>query len=477
MEVSREFFSFKSAAVSFAAMSVVAISVFVVPQPSDAFGFAQDPGVRGGAPGAGGPIPGLTENQEAFFDQGLDDFAEAEGIGDGLGPRFNLDGCGGCHAHPAVGGSSPAVNPQVAVATAFGARNTVPSFIRADGPVREARFVKKPDGSPDGGVHALFVISGRVDGTGNAGGCNIQQEDFETQVNNRNIIFRIPTPLFGLGLIESIDDQTIIDNINANASVKLSFGIRGRVNHVSGDGNNNGNDGTIARTGWKAQNKSGLLFAGEAYNVEMGITNELFQTEREENPSCQFAMVPNDAQNTDAINAASAHDAALAATNAITNFANFQRFLAPPTPVASFPGATADSIVRGRQRFMDVGCNLCHTPTLMTSTNATVAALRNQPANLYSDLALHAMGPELADGVSQGEAGGDEFRTAPLWGLGQRYFLLHDGRTTDLLVAIRAHRSFGNRRYRSSEANRVIDRFDALNSNDTQDLFNFLRSL
>jgi CxxC motif-containing protein (DUF1111 family) len=477
MEASREFFSFKSAAVSFAAMSVVAISVLVVPQPSDAFGFAQDPGVRGGATGAGGPIPGLTENQEAFFDQGLDDFAEAEGIGDGLGPRFNLDGCGGCHAHPAVGGSSPAVNPQVAVATAFGARNTVPSFIRADGPVREARFVKKPDGSPDGGVHALFVISGRVDSTGNASGCNIEQEDFETQVNHRNIVFRIPTPLFGLGLIESIDDQTIIDNINANASVKLSFGIRGRVNHVSGDGNNNGNDGTIARTGWKAQNKSGLLFAGEAYNVEMGITNELFQTEREENPSCQFAMVPNDAQNTDAINAASAHDAALAATNAITNFANFQRFLAPPTPVASFPGATADSIVRGRQRFMDVGCNLCHTPTLMTSANTAVSALRNKPANLYSDLALHAMGPELADGVNQGEASGDEFRTAPLWGLGQRYFLLHDGRTTDLRVAIRAHRSFGNRQYRSSEANRVIDRFDALNGNDTQDLFNFLRSL
>jgi len=477
METSREFFSLKSAAVSFAAMSVVAISVLVVPQPSDAFGFAHDPGVRGGAPGAGGPIPGLTKSQEAFFDQGLDDFAEAEGIGDGLGPRFNLDGCGGCHSHPAVGGSSPAVNPQVAVATAFGARNTVPSFIRADGPVREARFVKKPDGSPDGGVHALFVISGRVDSTGNASGCNIEQEDFQTQVNNRNIIFRIPTPLFGLGLIESIDDQTIVDNINANASVKLSFGIRGRVNHVSGDGNNNGNDGTIARTGWKAQNKSGLLFAGEAYNVEMGITNELFQTEREENPNCQFATVPNDVQNADAINAASPHDAALAATNAITNFANFQRFLAPPTPVASFPGATADSIVRGRQRFMDVGCNLCHTPTLMTSAHATVAALRNQPANLYSDLALHGMGPGLADGVSQGEAGGDEFRTAPLWGLGQRFFLLHDGRTSDLRVAIRAHRSFGNEQYRSSEANRVIDRFDALKGNDTQDLFNFLRSL
>src|SRR5207344_1926390 len=106
---------------------------------------------------------------------GLDDFAEAEGVGDGLGPRFNLDSCGGCHSQPAIGGTAPATNPQVAVATAFGARNRIPSFITANGPVREARFISKPDGSPDGGVHALFVITGRADDTGSAAGCNISQ--------------------------------------------------------------------------------------------------------------------------------------------------------------------------------------------------------------------------------------------------------------------------------------------------------------
>lgn len=461
---------FKSAFCSIVTATVIAAGALVMSPPSNAGFFAQDPGVRDGIADAGGPIPGLTANQFAFFDQGLDAFAEQEGIGDGLGPRFNGDGCGSCHAFPAVGGSSPPVNPQVALATAFGARNTVPSFVSLNGPVREARFVRNPDGTPDGGVHALFVISGRVDSTGNASGCTIEQEDFETQVHRRNIIFRIPTPLFGLGLIESIDDQTIVDNINANAGMKFSFGIRGHVNHISGDGNHNGNDGTIARTGWKAQNKSGLLFAGEAYNVEMGITNELFQTEREENPQCQFATVPNDAQNTDAATP-------LEATPDIQNFANFTRFLAPPTSVASFPGASAASIARGRQRFMDVGCNLCHTPTLMTSPHATVAALRGQPANLYSDLALHGMGPGLADGVSQGQAAGDEFRTAPLWGLGQRIFLLHDGRTTDLRVAINAHKSRRNSQYRSSEANGVINRFDRLREQDKQDLFNFLRSL
>jgi len=137
-----------------------------------------DPGPRPGANGAGQEIPGLTTNEAAFFDAGRDDFAEAEGVGDGLGPRFNLDSCGGCHLAPDIGGSSPPVNPQVAVATAFGARNTVPSFITQNGPIREARFKTLPNGNPDGGVHALFVVSQRSDSTGNAGACNIVQDNF-----------------------------------------------------------------------------------------------------------------------------------------------------------------------------------------------------------------------------------------------------------------------------------------------------------
>jgi CxxC motif-containing protein (DUF1111 family) len=87
------------------------------------------------------------------------------------------------------------------------------------------------------------------------------------------------------------------------------------------------------------------------------------------------------------------------------------------------------------------------------------------------------MGPGLADDVSQGAAAGDEFRTAPLWGVGQRIFLLHDGRTTDLMAAIRAHRSAGSTQYRGSEANAVVDRFNALPEPAKQDLLNFLRSL
>src|SRR5439155_17592531 len=101
---------------------------------------ARDPGVRSEATVAGEPITGLSASEQAFFQVGQEEFRGVEGVGDGLGPRFNLDSCAGCHVQPAVGGTSPAVNPQVAVATAFGASNQLPSFITLHGPVREVRY-------------------------------------------------------------------------------------------------------------------------------------------------------------------------------------------------------------------------------------------------------------------------------------------------------------------------------------------------
>jgi CxxC motif-containing protein (DUF1111 family) len=423
---------------------------------------ASDPGVRGGNAGAGGPIAGLSSTESAFFTNGLDTFNEVDDVPGGLGPRMNLDSCAGCHAQPAAGGSSPFVNPQVAFAGKDGGTDHVPSFIAASGPVREARFVKNADGTSDGGVHDIFTITGRT----GANGCALAQPDFATQLSNHNVIFRIPTPTFGAGLIEQIPDSAIVANQASTASQRSALGIRGRPNFqvsgrtISGQTNNNGNDGTIARFGWKAQNKSLLLFSGEAYNVEQGVSNELFQTEREENPSCQFATTPNDFTHTDATDPRSD----------IERFSIFMRFLAAPTPSPDTPGG-ADSIGRGKDLFASVGCALCHTPTLMTNTRSTVAALSNQPANLYSDLLIHDMGDGLADGVSQGEAGPREFRSAPLWGLGQRVFFLHDGRTSNLKRAIQQHSSNG------SEANGAVSNFNNLSESRKQDLLNFLRSL
>jgi CxxC motif-containing protein (DUF1111 family) len=422
-------------------------------------GFAQtDPGPRQGPPNAGRPLQGLQSQEMAAFQEGANRFRERVSVSgtepgapdSGLGPRFNSNSCVSCHGAPAPGGSSPARNPQVPMATEYGAGNTLPSFVRPNGPAIVARFVSNPDGSPDGGVHALFTITGRVD----AGKCSIQQPDFNTALAQNNVVFRIPTPLFGLGLVEAIPDSAILANKAANAAAKAALGIAGRENRSA-------NDGTITRFGWKAQTKSLEIFAAEAYNVEMGVTNALFPTERDETPGCLLNPLPEDQPNLTATTAT-------AAASDVTAFAQFMRYLAPPQ--APPQGPPDPSVTRGAQTFAQIGCALCHTPSFTTGAS-TSAALDHKTVTLYSDLLLHRMGKGLADGVSQGQAGGDEFRTAPLWGLGARIFLLHDGRTPDLMQAISAHAGA------ESEANGVVNAFQALPASSVQDLLSFLRSL
>jgi CxxC motif-containing protein (DUF1111 family) len=440
---------------------------------------ASDPGVRTAAATDtfGNPVPGLTADQTTLFLKGQTSFKQLEQVADGLGPRFNLDSCVGCHAFPTHGGSSPALNPQIAIATFGGANNVVPAFLAANGPVREVRFKFTANGQRDGGVHSLFVISGRTDVSGSAVGCTAVQENFNQQFQRGNTAFRIPTPAYGAGLIENIPDTTLTANLAANASQKAALGISGHLN-------TNPNDGRIARYGWKAQNVSLYLFSGEAYNVEEGITNELFPMERDLNSTCQFHTEPNDS--TGQVSPITLDNL----SSDITDFALYMRFLAAPAPSPSTPGG-ATSIANGRQTFSSLGCALCHTPALKTDATS-VAALANQTVALYSDLALHRMGPGLADDILQGAAAGDEFRTAPLWGLGERIFLLHDGRTSDLVQAIEAHASGSSgwsrgqeandtraigRYYGPSEANQVIANYNALSSTQQQDLLNFLRSL
>jgi CxxC motif-containing protein (DUF1111 family) len=428
---------------------------------------AKDPGPHTGTPGAGNFITGLTSSQQAYFTDGQTRFQNVEtvqnGKNNGLGPTFNSNSCSSCHGQPTVGGTSPAVNPQIAAAQAAGASNSIPAFITLNGPVREARFkfALSPNGritnTPDGGVHGLFTIQGRSDATS----CTLAQPNFEQMVDERNISFRIPTPTYGLGLVEGISEDTIIANQAAQAAAGRSLGI-------SGHPNRSGNDGSITRFGWKAQNKSLVIFAGEAYNVEMGITNELFPNERGYPPNplppgCLINPSPEDTTNFDVANT-------VLGPSDVVAFGDFMRFLDQPVPSCTGTACSA-SIQDGRNIFINVAkCAVCHTAAMTTGTSY-VAALSNVNANLFSDLLLHNMGSGLADGVSQGGAGPDEFRTAPLWGLGQRLFFLHDGRTSDLMQAIEAHASPG------SEANGVIRIFNGLTETQKQDLLNFLRSL
>ncbi|HEY2830760.1 MAG TPA: di-heme oxidoredictase family protein [Thermoanaerobaculia bacterium] len=440
-----------------------------------------DPGVRTSGPIPGATFGSVTANNPSgilsFFTDAQTRFATIDSVsgtitgepGSGLGPRYNSRSCARCHAQPNAGGTAPSTNPQVSDAAADGASNSLPSFISPTGPVREARFVYFTDSSgnpitssPNGGVEPLFTIAGRTDSSG----CNssvIQQPNFSSAVAHNNVIFRIPTPVFGSGLMEKIDESTLLA-VQA-AAAGNPFGIAGTFNR-------NGNDGTIARFGWKAQNKSLELFSGEAYNVEMGVSNELFTQERptpeEENASglpapCKINSMPEDITNFMKAGAQIPSDA--------VQFAMFMRLLAPPVASTTTPGGST-SISNGAALFQSIGCATCHTMSMSDSTQSAVTPdLSAATVNLVSDLEIHHMGTGLADNVTQGGAGGDQFRTAPLWGLGTRIFFLHDGRTTDLLAAISAHYSTG------SEGNTVKLNFDALSPGQKQDILNFLRSL
>jgi len=457
-----------------------------------------DPGVRPGAingqpaatPMSPLPLSSVNANDGSlqFFQNGLSRFQDVESVSksstnnNGLGPRFNFNQCSGCHSQPAVGGTGPASNPQfqvIANGIANSSANTIPSFITAKGPTREARFpfFFNSNGSPNtnapnGGVEDLFTVSGRSD----AGSCSLQQPSFSAAQATNNIIFRIPTPVFGAGLIENIDDSTLIANRAAQA--RNNLGISGTFNH-------NGNDGTISRFGWKAQNKSLLLFAAEAYNVEMGVSNEIFGQDRPLPGEDQLGSglpanclnltgtgYPEDTTNfTPTVTSSDQFAVNASVLSDIEAFAQFMRLLAPPAQSTTTPGG-ATSISNGQAIFKAIGCATCHTPTLnFTQPSNITTSLGSAPVTAFSDIEIHHMGVGLADNVSQGGAGGDQFRTAPLWGLGQRIFFLHDGRTTDLLAAIQAHQSSG------SEATQVEENFDALSPSQKQDLLNFLRSL
>src|SRR4029453_14639410 len=272
------------------------------------------------------------------------------------------------------------------------------------------------------------VHSGTSDEPGSASNCPISQTSFS---DTTNLSFRITTPVFGAGLIEQIPNSEILANRGNKSGDKQKLGIRGDVQRQGNRGN------PLGGFGWKGQHADLENFAGEAYNVEMGITNELSPIEiGDPTLQCQYAKdgIPNSLPSK------------AGAPSDVELFAAFMRGLAGPNPSSDTPGGAA-SIAQGKAAFSEVGCALCHTPTLAG-------------VPLYSDLLLHHMGAGLQDDITQGDAGPDQFRTAPLWGVGQRIFFLHDGRTPDLMETIRAHRSDG------SEANQVIDNFDDLSKEE-----------
>ena len=271
---------------------------------------------------------------------------------------------------------------------------------------------------------------------------------------------------------------------------------------ITGTFNRNGNDGTITRFGWKAQNKSLLVFAGEASNVEMGVTNDLFPNEKTLANSVAGSCLPSLQPEDELIPATfpagtgAANIASIISSNAENNAA-FMRLNAPPSQCdavqtritnpygtpgpAVCPPFTSTSVLNGQTLFNNnasTGCALCHSPNQVSGPSQNTS-LSNQTYHPFSDFAIHNMGVAtngLADGITQGLATSQFFRTAPLWGLGQRIFFLHDGRASDLATAITAHcpatsSAAGN------ESCGSVNLFNGLTKVDQQAVLDFLRSL
>lgn len=363
----------------------------------------------------GSPISGLTTDEQARFAAGREAFVENETVADGIGPVFNDDSCGACHVSPATGGGG------IRTVTRFG---------------RRARGIFDP----------LAGLGGSLiqqQGIGVQGECNYVAESVPPTANVTAL--RRTTPLFGLGLVDALDDRTLLE-LAARQRARTPA-TAGRARYVP-DAVAGGQ--RIGRFGWKAQVPSLLHFSGDAYLNEMGITTPFFPDENCPQGDCSLLRCDPVADPED--------DGA-----DVFLFADFMSFLAPP-PRADRAGRGA---VRDGQRvFERLGCADCHVATLKTGWHES-SALREREFSPYSDFLLHDMGA-LGDGIAQDGAGGREMRTAPLWGLHAITSFLHDGRATTLEAAILGHDGQG-------AVSR--DRFRALGTDDRRALLRFLRSL
>ncbi|MGH7475468.1 MAG: di-heme oxidoredictase family protein [Longimicrobiales bacterium] len=373
-----------------------------------------------------GPLPGLTDAELAAFIEGDEAFGRRFAPSDGLGPIFNNVACAACHSGDGRG------RPENALTRFSLGDDLVPHL---GGPQLQDRAIPGavPERLPDG---------------------------VQTSV-------RLPPPVFGVGLIEAIPQSTIL--ALADPDDADDDGISGRPNFVVPEDfvptdevggfvpiDSGGARPQLGRFGRKAQVSSLLLQVAKAYHEDIGITNDFLPIENRN---------PLASQATEAADRVPDPELAEGELRAVLAYL---RTLAPPAP-----GRLTERRAEGQTIFHAIGCARCHVPELRTGPS-TIAALAHQPVHLYSDLLLHDMGPELADGRPDGDADGREWRTAPLWGLrvmrdflNGDAFLMHDGRARSVEDAILLH---------GGEAEAVRNAFVALDAAERAALLDFVES-
>jgi len=365
------------------------------------------------------PLEGMAGELNAVFLQGDENFARPFTPAEGLGPLFNHVSCQGCH--PGDGRGTPA--------------------------------------------EGFFRFSSEGDLLADQGGPQHQDKNItgapsEQVPAGADRSFRLPPPVFGMGLIEAIPAQIIL--ANEDPEDRDGDGISGRANwvqapdfvpasHVGG-----GPGPQLGRFSRKAQVSSLVQQVAAAYQQDIGITSDFLPVE---NPHPQAGSVALGDQ---------VPDPEIPAATVLQTVM-YVRLLAPPVQ-----GARTPQVERGEALFGQLGCATCHVPAMRTGPHP-IPQLSQQEVRLYSDLLLHDMGPDLADHRPDGDASGSEWRTAPLWGtrlvgdfLGGKTFFLHDGRATTLDQAIRLH---------GGEAQAAREGYAGLGSPGQQDLLAFLGSL
>lgn len=359
------------------------------------------------------PLPGLSADLLMAFSDGFEEFTKEEDAAGGLGPIFNRSSCVTCHLQGGTGGASH---------------------------INVTRFGR--------------VEKGIFDSLDSLGGSLLQELSIDPAAREfvpreANIVSRRQTtPLFGLGLVEAIPEATILAGVRSGKP----DGVKGKAHLVTDVVSG---QPMVGRFGWKAQQATLLAFSADAYVNEMGVTNRFFPTENAPNGKADvLAAYDNIADPEDSIDPETGKAD-------IDHSADFMRFLAPLRPLPLSASATA-----GKTVFQSTGCAVCHTPRMFTGTN-DIPALNQKAVELYSDLLLHDMGI-LGDGIVQGDAGGRELRTAPLWGARVSAPYLHDGRAPTLDTAIRAHDGEG-------AASKI--RYTKLSVQQRQQLLDFINTL
>ena len=356
-------------------------------------------------------IPLLADEWQTTFERGEELARKRFTFADGLGPQFNVNACGSCHEGPVVGGGGPLYRNFVL----FGERTAFGAFVFT---------------GSHAGVYPFF-----------------DREDNETESLSaaRANVFaqRNPVPFFGLGLLTLVPDSEILSRSDPD---DLDHdGISGRPNYATGQ---------LGRFGLKAQATSLEGFVRGPLKNHLGVTTDPLSAESKTRlPFSEFR--PNSvhlALDSTTLPIQSAQFAQVAAPNeplidddevpdpelresALFDILAWSMLLAAPKP----DEPTAES-TEGLEHFHRLGCANCHTPSLKSAIGLLP---------VYTDLLLHDMGPELADGIEMGFANGQEFRTAPLWGVGVTGPYLHDGSALTLQEAIERHGGEGAESARS----------------------------